>query len=204
MTKPQELPRDGYASTALTNWQTRAQQRREAREARSGDQVEEGHQPMTKTLVCPCDLEVRPETKRLHGARCPLDTRSREDRIAQAIGDPGSVVGRRRGPTWGEGNDGYAELFESSTRWSTRAVVAVLDAESSLAQGLMFLADAPGIGDHVPGTDRLRCQIRVANADGVTFRCGERASHGTSGRRCNFVAESGQAKRHQKEPNSNG
>jgi hypothetical protein len=48
------------------------------------------------------------------------------DRIAQAIGDPGSIVGRKHGPSWGEGNDGYAEHEETVTRWSTRAVVAVL------------------------------------------------------------------------------
>src|ERR1044071_7183380 len=48
------------------------------------------------------------------------------NRIAQAIGDPGSIVGRRPGPSWGEGNEGYAEVAESVTRWSTRAVVAVL------------------------------------------------------------------------------
>jgi hypothetical protein len=48
------------------------------------------------------------------------------DRIAQAIGDPGSIVGRKLGPSWGKGNDGYAENEETVTRWSTRAVEAVL------------------------------------------------------------------------------
>lgn len=48
------------------------------------------------------------------------------DRIAQAIGDPGSIVGRKFGPSWGEGNEGYAEQEESTTRWSTRAVLVVL------------------------------------------------------------------------------
>lgn len=48
------------------------------------------------------------------------------DRIAQAIGDPGSIVGRKLGPSWGKGNDGYAEREETVTRWSTRAVIAVL------------------------------------------------------------------------------
>lgn len=48
------------------------------------------------------------------------------DRIAQAIGDPGSIVGRKLGPSWGKGNDGYAEQEETVTRWSARAVAAVL------------------------------------------------------------------------------
>lgn len=50
------------------------------------------------------------------------------DRIAQAIGDPGSIVGRKLGPSWGKGNDGYAEHEETVTRWSTRAVLTVLTA----------------------------------------------------------------------------
>jgi hypothetical protein len=49
-----------------------------------------------------------------------------EDRIAQAIADPGSVVGRKLGPSWGPGNDGYAENEETVARWSTRAVMALL------------------------------------------------------------------------------
>jgi hypothetical protein len=49
-----------------------------------------------------------------------------EDRIAQAIGDPGSIVGKRKGPGWGKGDDGYAEREETVPRWSTRAVLAVL------------------------------------------------------------------------------
>lgn len=48
------------------------------------------------------------------------------DRIAQAIGDPGSIVGRKLGPSWGVGNDGYSEREETVTRWSTRAVLALL------------------------------------------------------------------------------
>jgi hypothetical protein len=50
-----------------------------------------------------------------------------EDLIAQAIADPNSVVGKRRGPGWGKGDDGYAEEYETVPRWSTRAVLAVLD-----------------------------------------------------------------------------
>jgi hypothetical protein len=54
------------------------------------------------------------------------DTRPLADQVAQAIGDPGSIVGRKFGPSWGEGNDGYSEHEETVTRWSTRAVLAVL------------------------------------------------------------------------------
>lgn len=50
------------------------------------------------------------------------------DEIARAIGDPGSVVGRKLGPSWGVGNAGYAPEEETVTRWSTRAVLAVLGA----------------------------------------------------------------------------
>jgi hypothetical protein len=45
--------------------------------------------------------------------------RSFEDRIAQAIGDPGSVVGNRIHTSFGDDRD------ETITRWATRAVLAV-------------------------------------------------------------------------------
>jgi len=48
------------------------------------------------------------------------------DRLTQAIADPGSIIGRRLGPSWGEGQDGYAEEQETVPRWSARAVEAVL------------------------------------------------------------------------------
>lgn len=48
------------------------------------------------------------------------------DRIAQAIGDPGSIVGRRLGPSWGEGHEAYQPVEEFVARWATRAVLAVL------------------------------------------------------------------------------
>lgn len=65
------------------------------------------------------------------------------DRIAQAIGDPGSIAGRKLGSSWGEGNDGYAEPEETVTRWSTRAVLRVLEeagAVPSLAAGRVLEA----------------------------------------------------------------
>lgn len=52
------------------------------------------------------------------------------NRIAQAIGDPGSIVGRKLGTSWGAGNDGYSEHDETVTRWSTRAVLAVLNEQA--------------------------------------------------------------------------
>lgn len=48
------------------------------------------------------------------------------DRVAQAIGDPGSIAGRRFHPSWGEGRDGYREEPETVTRWAARAVLLVL------------------------------------------------------------------------------
>lgn len=48
------------------------------------------------------------------------------DRIAQAIGDPGSVVGPRRSPGYRTDSPHHADTYESVTRWSTRAVLAVL------------------------------------------------------------------------------
>lgn len=51
------------------------------------------------------------------------------DQIAQAIGDPGSIVGRKLGPSWEPGEDGYAEVEETVVRWGVRAVRATLAAE---------------------------------------------------------------------------
>jgi hypothetical protein len=55
-----------------------------------------------------------------------------EDRIAQAIADPGAVVGRKLGPSWGRGNDGYTKEEETVTHWSTRAVLTALDKAGAL------------------------------------------------------------------------
>lgn len=45
------------------------------------------------------------------------------DRITQAVYDPGSVVGRRLGPSWGEGNPGYSPEPENLWDWVVRAVL---------------------------------------------------------------------------------
>lgn len=45
------------------------------------------------------------------------------DRIRQAVFDPGAVVGRRLGPSWGEGNPGHAPEQESLWDWVARAVL---------------------------------------------------------------------------------
>jgi hypothetical protein len=50
-----------------------------------------------------------------------------ESRILQALGDPGSIAGRKLGPTWGRGNDGYAKTEERLIDWQLRAVLAVLN-----------------------------------------------------------------------------
>jgi hypothetical protein len=63
-------------------------------------------------------------------ARAPEPSTELTDRIARAIGDPGSVVGRRYSPSWGIGQDGYSLEEETVTRWSTRAVLAVIAATS--------------------------------------------------------------------------
>lgn len=46
-------------------------------------------------------------------------------RVAQAIGDPGSIAGRRLGPSWGTGQPGYADTEETVTAWQHRAVMEV-------------------------------------------------------------------------------
>lgn len=55
------------------------------------------------------------------------DSEPTVDQIRQAIADPGSIVGRKLGPSWGRGKAGYAPEEESVADWSTRAVVAVID-----------------------------------------------------------------------------
>lgn len=55
-----------------------------------------------------------------------------EDVVARAIGDPGSVVGRKLGPSWGPGKPGYADEEETGTRWATRAVLASLEQAGAL------------------------------------------------------------------------
>jgi hypothetical protein len=69
------------------------------------------------------------------------------DLIAQAIGDPGSIVGRRLGPSWGEGNAGYAPKDEPVVRWSTRAVMVVLTQGSPVPQLAVRFAQALAVLD---------------------------------------------------------
>lgn len=51
------------------------------------------------------------------------------DQISRAVHDPGAVAGRRRGPSWGRGNDGYAKEQETLWEWVVRAVLATRDHE---------------------------------------------------------------------------
>lgn len=53
--------------------------------------------------------------------------KSVEDLVAAAIGDPTTHGGHRAGPTWGEGNPGYAPTEETTARWAARAVLASLN-----------------------------------------------------------------------------
>ncbi len=114
-----------------------------------------------------CDLQIGSETSDRHKPNCPLDPRSRKDRIAAAIGNPGSVL--PRGHSDRTGADG-APVLESVTRWATHAVLAVLDGETGLPPGMAYLNDAPG-------DTTLQCQVRTINTQGVTFRCTLRAWH---------------------------
>jgi hypothetical protein len=53
-------------------------------------------------------------------------------KIAAAINAPGDAAGRRRGPSWGRGNDGYAYAQESHGDHAARAVIATLEDEGRL------------------------------------------------------------------------
>src|SRR5436190_7666923 len=84
-----------------------------------------------------------------------------QDVIARAIGDPGSVVGRKRGPSWGRGNDGYAPHEETVPRWGTRAVLAALADERRLIPAGGRVASLLPAGDQ--GRDSsLVIQVRGA------------------------------------------
>lgn len=46
--------------------------------------------------------------------------------LAAAIADPTPLAGRRRHPSWGEGNPGYAAEPETPAEWAARAVSALM------------------------------------------------------------------------------
>lgn len=50
-----------------------------------------------------------------------------KEHIAYAIANPGRVVGRKLGPSWGVGEDGYAAQEETEVDWAIRAVLEVLE-----------------------------------------------------------------------------
>jgi hypothetical protein len=75
-----------------------------------------------------------------------------EDVIHRAVGDPGAVVGRKHGPSWGRGNDGYARFEETVTQWATRAVLAALDKEGALLPPAGRMATFRPGGDGRPTT----------------------------------------------------
>lgn len=56
-------------------------------------------------------------------------------KIAAAVADPGAIAGRRLGPAWGRGNDGYAREQEPMPDWMARAVIATLEDQGRLLPG---------------------------------------------------------------------
>lgn len=58
------------------------------------------------------------------------------DRIAQAIYDPGAVVGKRVGPSWGPAHEAYADEQESLWDWQIRAVLQVVRTDGPRADEL--------------------------------------------------------------------
>jgi len=96
-----------------------------------------------------------------------VDNRPLVDRIAQAIGDPGSIAGRKLGPSWGLGNPGYAEQEETVTRWSTRAVLALV--EPMLAELEQHLAKHTAERDEL-ALEAAALRIQLARYDSEAER----------------------------------
>lgn len=70
-----------------------------------------------------------------------------DDLLADAIRNPGSVAGRKLGPSWGRGNDGYADEEETVPRWAARAVRTALDNQGLLLPTTGRMATfSPGTG----------------------------------------------------------
>jgi hypothetical protein len=103
-----------------------------------------------------------------------------DDLLAAAIGDPGSVAGRKLGPSWGRGNDSYADQEETVPRWAARAVKTALDNEGLLLPTTGRMATFRPGGDGRTSTaiiqlegahdifrfmvNLLGCQIDIAHA----------------------------------------
>lgn len=85
-------------------------------------------------------------------------------KIYAAIYDPGAVVGRRHGPTWGEGNDGYAEIQEDLPDWQTRAVVETI--RRHLVYEPCHVTGMHNPGHHLTST----CQIQTSVVFGRLLR----------------------------------
>jgi hypothetical protein len=75
-------------------------------------------------------VDHRPENPTPHQREGIIVKDYLEGQIAQAIADPGSVVGHCLGPSWGRGTPGYAPRQESITAWATRAVMRTLAREN--------------------------------------------------------------------------
>jgi hypothetical protein len=55
-----------------------------------------------------------------------------DELLSGAIRDPAAIAGRKLGPSWGRGNDGYAREEETLPQWQVRAVAAALDNAGAL------------------------------------------------------------------------
>lgn len=55
-----------------------------------------------------------------------------EDLVAQAVGDPGSIVGGKSGPSWPARHAAHSPTEETVPRWATRAVLTALDNAGAL------------------------------------------------------------------------
>lgn len=75
-----------------------------------------------------------PPAPTAHPAKIAFDLL--RDRIAQAVYDPGAVVGPRVGPSWGPAHEAYADEQESLWDWQIRAVLRVVRTDGPRADEL--------------------------------------------------------------------
>ncbi|MEW2474633.1 hypothetical protein AB0875_12660 [Micromonospora gifhornensis] len=73
--------------------------------------------------------------------------------IRRALADPGSIAGRRRGPTWPETEEGWAEEQETLTEWTVRALRLALTSQPwcercdrAIGVNEAYVPPLPGIG----------------------------------------------------------
>ncbi|GAA4439635.1 hypothetical protein [Phytohabitans houttuyneae] len=86
--------------------------------------VERLRDVLSPDRTCRCTADYK--SINAHKAGCPADDRPLVKQLRQAIAEPGSVVGCRRGPSWRKNHPAYAEEPETVPAWSARAVLVVL------------------------------------------------------------------------------